>query len=60
LVRLAELRYFKELYTGTQGMRWRTSPQVGRSRVRFPKLSLKCFIYLIFLAALWTWGGPRI
>jgi hypothetical protein len=28
---------------------------VGRSRVRFPMVSLEFFIYIILLAALWTW-----
>jgi len=60
LARLAEVRYFKELYTGTQGTRWRTSPQAGRSRFRFPKVLLKFFIDVIFLAALWPWCRPRI
>jgi hypothetical protein len=42
------------------GMRWRsgwdTALQTGRSRVRFPMVSLKIFIDIILLAALWPWG----
>ena len=30
--------------------------QAGRSRVRFPMVSLEFFINIIFLAALWPWG----
>jgi len=30
--------------------------QAGRSRVRFPTVSLEIFIYTIFPAALWLWG----
>jgi len=30
--------------------------QVGRSRVRFPMVSLEFFIYIITPAALWPWG----
>ena len=30
--------------------------QVGRSRVRFPMVSLESFINIILLAALWPWG----
>jgi hypothetical protein len=32
-----------------------TALQVGRTRVRFPMLSLRFFIDLILLAALWPW-----
>jgi len=35
---------------------WGTALQVGRSRVRFPMVSLKLFIYIILPAALWPWG----
>ena len=31
------------------------APQAGMSRVRFPMVSLEFFIYIILLAALWTW-----
>jgi hypothetical protein len=35
---------------------WDTMPQTGRSRVRFPKMSLDFWIYLILSAAIWPWG----
>ena len=35
---------------------WGTALQVGRSRVRFPMLSLEFFIDVILPAALWSWG----
>jgi len=33
-----------------------TAPQAGRSRVRFPVVSLEFFIGIILRAALWPWG----
>jgi len=33
-----------------------TALQVGRSRVRFPRVSLECFIDIILPVALWPWG----
>jgi hypothetical protein len=35
---------------------WGTALQVGRSRDRFPMVSLKCFVEIIIPAALWTRG----
>jgi len=35
---------------------WGTALQAGRSRVRFPMVSLEFFIDIVFLAALWPWG----
>ena len=31
--------------------------QTGRTRVRFPMVSLEFFSDVIFLVALWPWGG---
>jgi len=33
-----------------------TELQAGRSRVRFPMLSVEFFIVIILPAALWSWG----
>jgi hypothetical protein len=33
-----------------------TALQAGRSRVRFPMVSMDCFIGTILPAALWPWG----
>ena len=35
---------------------WGTALQVGRSRVRFPMVSLEFFIDIILPAKLWPWG----
>jgi hypothetical protein len=35
---------------------WGTALQAGRSRVRFPIMSLEFFIDIFLPAALWTWG----
>ena len=35
---------------------WGTALQDGRSRVRFPMVSLEFFIDIILLAAVWPWG----
>jgi hypothetical protein len=53
----------KKLYCGWfQGargsaVRWDTALHVGRSRVRFPIVSLEFFIGTILPAALWPWGS---
>jgi len=36
-----------------------TALQAGRSRVRFPIVSLEFFIDIILPAALWTWGSTQ-
>jgi hypothetical protein len=35
---------------------WGTALQTGRSRVRFPMVSLEFFVDVILSAALWPWG----
>jgi hypothetical protein len=35
---------------------WGTALQAGRSRVRFPMVSLEFFTDTILMAALWPWG----
>jgi hypothetical protein len=53
-------QYFAESYHYQSGTRWRRwsrrALQVGRSRVRFPTVSLQFFIGIILPAALWPWG----
>jgi hypothetical protein len=48
------------LHTGQWGTRWRsgwgTALQTGRSRDRFPMVSLDFFIDIILPVALWPWG----
>jgi hypothetical protein len=53
---------FKDCSTNIMGARggavgWGTALQTGRSRVRFPIVSLEFFIDLILSVALWPWGG---
>jgi hypothetical protein len=53
--------YYYKVYqhAGVRGgaVGWGTALQVGRSRVRFPMVSLEFFIDIILLAALWAPGG---
>ena len=52
--------YFMRWYwqNGARGgaVGWGTALQVGRSRLRFPMVSLEFFIDIILPAALWPWG----
>jgi hypothetical protein len=47
-----------KLTAGVRGgaVGWGTALQAGRSRVRFPMVSLEFFIDIILLVALWPWG----
>ena len=49
-------------FSGVRGgaVGWSTALQVGRSRVRFPMVSLQFFTDIILPAALWPWGRLRL
>jgi hypothetical protein len=49
-------RYFKLLSGRGGAFGWGTALQTGRSRVRFPMMSLEFFIGVILPVALWPWG----
>jgi hypothetical protein len=40
----------------TGAVDWGTALQTGRSRIRFPMVSLEFFIDIILPVALWPWG----
>jgi len=43
-----------------RGARWRTRLQTGRSRVRFPMVSLEFFSDIFLPVELWPWGRPSL
>jgi len=51
---------YSEYHTETVTEGWGTALQAGRSRVRFPMVSLKIFIDIILPAALWPLGWPSL
>jgi len=50
------LGYYPTLGARGSAVDWGTALNVGRSRVRFPMVSLEFFIDIILPAALWPWG----
>ena len=54
----AFLKFILIFYTGSRGsaVGWGTALQAGRSRIRFPMVSLAFFIVVILPVALWPWG----
>ena len=48
--------YFSEMHTKHMEHAVAQLVEAGRSRVRFPMVSLEFFIDIILLAALWHWG----
>jgi hypothetical protein len=47
---------YTHIYTRGGSVGWDTALQAGRSRVRFPMVSLEFFIYIIVPVALWPWS----